>query len=553
MIYTNFPTRCFNNVIYNKEGSAAVGKFFNDSSLIADADGHCISSLITSWDSFDKLKKGLMKFNGFFSFYYQTEDKLFAAVDRIRSYPIFYGQKEGDFFLSDNARWVRDQIGDTKRDGVSETEFLLTGYVTGRDTLYQNLKQIQAGECICYDDKKKELNSVRYYQYLHNELYDMDQNELLDLFDKTLLQIFDRLLRFLNGRTAVIPLSGGYDSRLIATMLKRLNYENVITYTYGKPRNKEAVVSELVAKHLGYKWIFIPYDNEKWNHWYKSKERIAYYEYSDGLSSLPHIQDWPAVWELKKKELIPTDSVFIPGLSADLLAGSRSRHFPKQYRNHTVDLADVISSVKIYHYVLHKWERLCPQDCEKVKEKLNKHFEKFKLNQTYPWASLFEQWDCNERQSKFINNSIRIYEFWDYDWYLPFWDNDFFDFWSKIDLDEKYNQKLYIAYVNTLFKKITNHEITNHSDNILARQKKHLTAHLKMYAEKYRIIQRLVDCLRFYRDINIYDKHFMSWYGVVDKNLFKKIYPESASINSILALLYLTDDNLQENMKNYLN
>ena len=36
-----------------------------------------------------------------------------------------------------------------------------------------------------------------------------------------------------------------------------------------------------------------------------------------------------------------------------------------------------------------------------------------------------EAWDSRERVSKYIVNSVRAYEFWGYDWWVPFWDAEF--------------------------------------------------------------------------------------------------------------------------------
>ena len=37
-------------------------------------------------------------------------------------------------------------------------------------------------------------------------------------------------------------------------------------------------------------------------------------------------------------------------------------------------------------------------------------------------ANIFENWEWKERQSKFIINSCRVYEFYGFEWRLPLWD-----------------------------------------------------------------------------------------------------------------------------------
>ena len=74
--------------------------------------------------------------NGFFSVIIETERHIFAAVDRIRSIPLFYGYINCNFYISDDARYINEKVKDEKMDELSKTEFLLTGYVT----VYANLK-----------------------------------------------------------------------------------------------------------------------------------------------------------------------------------------------------------------------------------------------------------------------------------------------------------------------------------------------------------------------------------------------------------------------------
>src|SRR5699024_2673074 len=90
----------------------------------------------------------LQKARGYFSIVHISNNTLFAAVDHIRSYPLFYGYKKSTFFISDNAEWVREHLGDKDKDELAKTEFKLAGYVTGPDTLYPNVKQLQAGEML---------------------------------------------------------------------------------------------------------------------------------------------------------------------------------------------------------------------------------------------------------------------------------------------------------------------------------------------------------------------------------------------------------------------
>lgn len=177
-----------------------------------------------------------------------------AAVDRVRSISLFYACSGDTLYLSDDAEWVRAQLGEGQAtEEVAETEFLLTGYVTGEDTLYSKVKQLQAGEVLKAHVEGGEIvvQKTRYYRYVHREgeWAAVNQVNVLPLLDRV-VNCMERLIRWTNGRMIVIPLSGGYDSRLIATTLRRLGYENIIAFSYGRPGNTEAEISKWVAECL---------------------------------------------------------------------------------------------------------------------------------------------------------------------------------------------------------------------------------------------------------------------------------------------------------------
>ena len=89
----------------------------------------------------------LKKIDGFFSFIYENNNYIFAAVDHVRSFPIFYDQNT----VSNSS----DFFNDCSFDQKSVKEIYALGYVTGKKTLKRNVSQLLCGEYLFYDKKKK--------------------------------------------------------------------------------------------------------------------------------------------------------------------------------------------------------------------------------------------------------------------------------------------------------------------------------------------------------------------------------------------------------------
>ena len=157
-------------------------------SWIGDKD--CVESLakIISQDAGDigKIKEGLNQQcknnpSGFFSLIYESKDYLLAVVDRCACYPIYYGFDVNSYFhVSNNVRSLRDQVAETSLDPISALEMCCAGYVTGTNTIYPNIFQIQAGCFIVWNKRLKRLQMETFFRYFPENSRDENTDSLLD-------------------------------------------------------------------------------------------------------------------------------------------------------------------------------------------------------------------------------------------------------------------------------------------------------------------------------------------------------------------------------------
>ncbi len=465
--------------------------------------------------------------NGQFSFVFINKDKVFACTDIVRSYPVFYSVNKTGIFLSDNAR-ILEKYVDKSYGQNAINEFRYSGFTSGNKTLNVNIKQLLPG-CILegvYNQGIFEYSTTSYFKYITYP-ESVSITHLPNKHNRLLKQIFKRLISYANGKTLLIPLSGGIDSRLIVSELKKLNYKNVICYSYGKKGNLESIKSQEIAKKLGYIWHFIEYSNKKWRNFKKSNVFKQYFQFADNLSSLPHIQDLLAVYELKKNKIIPDDSIIIPGHTGDFISGG---HVPQEFINPKNQNIEFLSKKIIgKHFRLLNFknsstkEQLAVKTC--VTEFIQYHPEKM------DHAFLMELFDWQERQSKFIVNSVRAYDFFKYSWYLPLWDRELVDFWLKIPLTLKVKKTLYLILLKKHDEIKLFEDIPYASSSLSESVKKTNILDLKQ------LVKSKINSLK--KKYIVYFNDKMGWYGIYDYLTFLRKRNNYQNINSFLVETYL--------------
>jgi len=496
-----------------------------------------LAQVFTDLRSPTEMATKLQDLNGFFSVVVQTPASIACAVDRVRSMPIFYAICGNQFYLSDNPRWILKEAKLWGWDRCSQVEFLLTGYVTGPHTLQNEIGQVQAGELIWVDLRTGIVHSERWYRYLPISEENGDMDVLLERLDRVARKAISRLITFAAGSPIVIPLSGGLDSRLIAMHLKLANYQPIYAFSYGRPGNTEAEISRKVAQQLGIEWKFVPYSLERWNAWYRSSEWQAYVRAADGLASVPHLQDWPAVWELLSRGDIPEHAVFVPGHTGDVLAGS---HIPLELlQPHCAHVEGVVEAVRKHHYCLSSIEKVAqrvgipiPMASDCVKKRIQSIIGDIKISSVEDAIGAYEYWEWQGRQAKFIVNSVRVYEFWKQAWWLPWWDAEFMDFWQRVPLRYRVRKWLWIRYVEQIQQKVdVSAPIPIPNPKCENRFKRFVRS--LPYADHLLWIRRRRKLLQQYYH------HFLAWYGITEPKRFIELLRNGGNINTILAVDHL--------------
>jgi asparagine synthase (glutamine-hydrolysing) len=381
--------------------------------------------------------------DGNFAMVLQAGQSTFLVTDPIRSIPLFYSEHGGNLSVSDDARILG--IRGREIDLDSAVEFITAGYVTGHHNMYLGVYGLRPGEWVAWRAESESRVSSRYFEYSCTYDSTTSLEELREEFDRTLINTFNQLVTGIGDRQVVIPLSGGLDSRLIASMFKRVGYENVICLSYGIPGNKESEVSQAVALQLGYKWKYVEYSPELWRSTHCENGSKEFMMFAANGVSIPHMSDFPAIEALRSDRLIDEDAVICPGHTGDFISGG---HLKYLFDPHYADQAAGFEAAIIKkHYSL--WSDLA-NDLgvqETISRRIHEVVGHFSGSAREDVSRKYEYWEWQERQPKLIINAIRSYEYFGFSWRMPLWSHEMMDFWSRVPLDLKMDKYLYRSYL----------------------------------------------------------------------------------------------------------
>jgi len=427
---------------YNYKNIFVKGCFFDAESNFYEKENLC--SFFKDIESKKELIKKLSEINGMFTILIKQADFIFLAGDIAGMFPVFYSILNNKLILSDDIKTFQT-TGFKQFDEQSINEFTNTAHTLEKKTILKNVYRLQSSEYIIFKNNK--IEQQFYFSYSTKQTIKKPHLQLKQQAIKIFDEAFKRLIISLDNRQVILPLSGGYDSRLIAVMLKKYNYENVICFTFGRKNNAEVENSKKTAKLLDFKWLFIEYSEELIKGYVETDTFKEYIHFTGRYSSMPFLQEYFAIKYLRDNNIIENNSVFIPGHSGDFLAGSQL----VKVINERVNIEDIPALIVKKKFFYNKKIGTTTIKAEnRVKELLYSFNKDYKENIAY---SVFEDYDLKEKISKFIFNSTGVFNFFGYEHRIPFWDKELLLFFKNVPFEQKKMKSLYDGILKNYFFK----------------------------------------------------------------------------------------------------
>lgn len=391
--------------------------------------------------------KSLPLLNGNFAAIIKYKTNTYLIADKIRSYPILYMVDGKQLICADSGESVIELLSSKRINIEAEKEFSALGYLSNGDTLINDIYYVPAGEYIRISIEGI-VSKFKYFTFScpKDNIYDKSLKTEAAL---SLEEAFSRTIESIgNYSNILIPLSGGYDSRLIACLCKKANLQNVVCFTYGRKSSYEVSISKQVAETLGFDWEYVEYNKDVWNKVLASKTFKDFFVFAGCLSGTPHLQDFPALVQLRERGIIDENTVVIPGHSGDLLGGSK---IPFEIIENDVGYNKDSLIDLIYNHFF-DLNYLTENDIKVEKNRIRKilgHNNHYNLDD---FLDEFEcEWFIKTKIGNFIINSMRAYEFFGLRWRTPLWDSEYASMWYKIPWKNKYFSRLYNDFMFNMY------------------------------------------------------------------------------------------------------
>jgi asparagine synthase (glutamine-hydrolysing) len=374
----------------------------------------------------------------------------FAAVDWVRSIPLAFARCGDGWLVDDQALRLRDRagLGSADIDPDAALAIAMAGYTVDVATLYRGLQQLGPGELVLFAGSgAPQRHRYHCYRPWRADKPSYEPERAGKALAETTLALIDGMMKGIGGRTLVVPLSAGRDSRLIVSAAHHLGYRNIKTFTYGQPGNHEAEASRAIAERLGFAWQFTPATPGSMRDYFEGAVHASYVSFADSLQSVPFVQDLTAIAALKASGFIPADAVIANGNSGDYISGA---HVVPEMRTAASGLSEderldrIAAALFKKHFGL--WTVLqTPASRARIKNQIVASLARAgaSLGDPADDYGLYEYAEFQDRQCKFVITGQRIYEFLGHEWRLPLWDKVYLDFFENVPLAGKVGQRLY--------------------------------------------------------------------------------------------------------------
>jgi asparagine synthase (glutamine-hydrolysing) len=195
---------------------------------------------------YDRLSTWILESDGEFVIYLISDESLLIFNDIFGRMPLYYFEDENRVIVSRFLNFIVKSISKKMMDSIGISIYLLLGYMLGERTLLKNVKQLRPVTLLKYSSNRFELIPLFSFNLeTKNNVHKNDKDIICDL--KDLFSISCKY-RYQTNEENIITLSGGLDSRLVASAMvsNQIPFKAAtMVYKNGYAREEIAIAEEL--------------------------------------------------------------------------------------------------------------------------------------------------------------------------------------------------------------------------------------------------------------------------------------------------------------------
>lgn len=507
------------------EGVAACGNAFDGDHRLS---GRALCEHFADVDTRSGFSDALDTLNGFFAVALERDDRRFLGVDHVRSIPLLYAPEAG--LAGDDARRLRQRLGDPPNDPLAESELLAGGTVLDNRTLVDGLFTVRPGEAVEITDGG--VSASRYLDYCPTDAGGLGSRGARERLHAAIDAAFDRFARLVGDRQVALSLSGGIDSRLLATELARRDCD-VLAYSFGRPDCADVVVGSEIAAALDIPWTFVEYTMDGWREWYCSSERAAFVDATTTYDSIPNYGLMPALEQLRETGLLDDDAVCTAGQTVV----GMSENVPDQLTVPDPTDASLLDAILDY-WARWGWDN--PAFDHAVRERITDSLSA-EVDSLQSGFSQFERWKWGDRHVKYFLAEARQYDVHGLNWWYPLWDRDLVAAWEATPFPERRGKQLYESVADERFAEVAGVSAGAAADTVAETGASSVVGRAFDRTADYLADSPVASLLApaywwLQRRRSAYGDHPLAWYGIVPPELFASLYSGREDIHAFQTL-----------------
>ncbi|ADD03734.1 asparagine synthase [Natrialba magadii ATCC 43099] len=427
-----------------KNGVSFSGTIVYNGDIISGVDA---CELFGGVQTSDDLKKIVGNSTGFFATIIESSNELMLTVDQAGSRQIFYTNFGNRLHISDEYKKLQHNLENEEPPSGVKKELLKSGYISQNDTLHPKIKKTQAGEIHAFNQigNTTEVKISSHYKYEVGGEIKNNENALEELENKLDI-ITKRLISFADESPIILFLSGGYDSRLLAYMLHKHEADNVYAVT-GDQQNDEFNHAGRISKELGFNWTKLRVSHDDLTRIYQSNHWEPVEKHVEGhRAPMPELNTIAYLQKIKNDKTLPDSGVIVKGHTI----AEAGKRIPTNFLNKAeINSEEVVFDILSRHYTgTDRYSNQIPNG--ELHDRVSSWLEEDnKISQTTAIQKC-ESWYWSHRIPHYLMCDSSVYNNFGYDYWHPFLDREYLEFYTHLPVEHRYKRKLLESYTDRL-------------------------------------------------------------------------------------------------------